>query len=60
MASRLKSENDAKVSPYFCVSAIMVESGVSEGPVMIKVAPQVGRRHGETVCVAAIDDYGSW
>jgi hypothetical protein len=27
---------------------------------MVKAAPQVGRRHGETVCCAGIDLYGNW
>jgi hypothetical protein len=28
--------------------------------VIVKAAPQVGRRHGETVCCAGIDLYGNW
>ncbi len=35
-------------------------SGETEAVVMIKAAPQVGARHGETVCCAAIDLYGNW
>lgn len=35
-------------------------SGESEAIVLIKAAPQVGARHGETVCCAAIDLYGNW
>ncbi|WP_141400364.1 hypothetical protein [Magnetospirillum sp. 15-1] len=35
-------------------------SGESEAIVLIKAAPQVGVRHGETVCCAAIDLYGNW
>ena len=27
---------------------------------LIKAAPQVGKRHGETVCCAGIDIYGNW
>ena len=32
----------------------------SEAVVLIKAAPQVGVKHGETVCCAAIDIYGNW
>jgi hypothetical protein len=35
-------------------------SGSTEAIVIIKAAPQVGQRHGETVCCAGIDLYGSW
>ena len=35
-------------------------SGKSEAVVIIKAAPQVGQRHGETVCCAGIDLYGNW
>src|SRR5436190_7164699 len=35
-------------------------SGSTEAIVMVKAAPQVGRRHGETVCCAGIDVYGQW
>lgn len=28
--------------------------------VMIKAAPEMGRRHGETVCLAGVDRYGRW
>lgn len=28
--------------------------------VLIKAAPEIGRKHGETVCVAGIDSYGKW
>jgi len=35
-------------------------SGSTEAVVMVKAAPQVGRRHGETVCCAGIDLYGNW
>src|SRR5882757_2158463 len=35
-------------------------SGSCEAIVMVKAAPQVGRRHGETVCCAGIDLYGNW
>ena len=32
----------------------------SEAIVIIKAAPQIGQRHGETVCCAGIDLYGNW
>src|SRR5690606_22153400 len=35
-------------------------SGETEAIVIIKAAPQVGQRHGETVCCAGIDLYGNW
>lgn len=35
-------------------------SGGTEAIVMVKAAPQVGRRHGETVCCAGLDLYGNW
>ncbi|MDO8875881.1 MAG: hypothetical protein Q8M24_18615 [Pseudolabrys sp.] len=35
-------------------------SGNAEAVVIVKAAPQVGRRHGETVCCAGIDIYGNW
>jgi hypothetical protein len=35
-------------------------SGSAEAIVIVKAAPQVGRRHGETVCCAGIDIYGNW
>ncbi|HVT23921.1 MAG TPA: hypothetical protein VHD95_04785 [Rhizomicrobium sp.] len=35
-------------------------SGETEAVVVIKAAPQIGQRHGETVCCAAIDLHGNW
>lgn len=35
-------------------------SGSAEAIVIIKAAPQIGQRHGETVCCAGIDLYGNW
>ena len=35
-------------------------SGSTEAIVLIKAAPQIGNRHGETVCCAGIDLYGQW
>jgi hypothetical protein len=32
----------------------------NEAVVLIKAAPQVGQRHGETVCCAGVDLYGKW
>jgi hypothetical protein len=34
--------------------------GTSEAIVLVKASPQVGRRHGETVCCAGINDNGEW
>lgn len=34
--------------------------GEVEVAVIIKAAPEIGRVHGETVCVAGIDRYGRW
>jgi hypothetical protein len=28
--------------------------------VLIKAAPEIGQKHGETVCVAGVDAYGNW
>lgn len=35
-------------------------SGQTEAIVLIKAAPVIGNRHGETVCCAGIDLYGNW
>lgn len=35
-------------------------SGSDEAIVIVKAAPQIGKKHGETVCCAAIDLYGNW
>ena len=35
-------------------------AGRTEAVVIIKASPQVGDRHGETVCCAGIDLYGRW
>lgn len=35
-------------------------SGETEAVVLIKAAPQVGEKNGETVCCAAIDLHGEW
>jgi hypothetical protein len=37
-----------------------LSSDSTEAIVIIKAAPQVGQRHGETVCCAGIDLYGQW
>ncbi|HVP83385.1 MAG TPA: hypothetical protein VMS78_01570 [Rhizomicrobium sp.] len=37
-----------------------LRSGETEAVVIIKAAPQIGQRHGETVCCAAIDLHGNW
>ena len=38
----------------------LLRSGETEAIVIIKAAPQAGRRHGETVCCAGIDLQGDW
>ncbi len=35
-------------------------SGETEAIILIKAAPQVGKRHGETVCCAGVDLKGNW
>lgn len=35
-------------------------SGESEATILVKALPQVGEKHGETVCVAAVDAYRNW
>ncbi|HYW15470.1 MAG TPA: hypothetical protein VE891_04860 [Allosphingosinicella sp.] len=35
-------------------------SGETEATILVKALPQVGERHGETVCVAAVDAYRNW
>ncbi len=35
-------------------------SGEAEAIVIVKAAPQVGQRHGETVCCAGLDPEGNW
>ena len=42
------------------MKASSATSGSSEAVVIIKAAPQVGQRHGETICCAGIDIYGTW
>lgn len=37
-----------------------LDSGHTEIVVLVKAAPQVGQRHGETVCCAGVDPYGAW
>lgn len=34
--------------------------GELEVVVLIKAAPEIGQKHGETVCVAGVDAYGKW
>lgn len=40
--------------------AVAQYEGEVEVVVLIKAAPEIGKRHGETVCVAGVDAYGSW
>ncbi|MFZ3034698.1 MAG: hypothetical protein WA138_11880 [Parvibaculum sp.] len=35
-------------------------SGEAEAIILIKAAPHIGEKHGETVCCAAIDIHGNW
>jgi hypothetical protein len=35
-------------------------SGVTEAVILVKAAPQISQKHGETVCCAGIDIYGNW
>lgn len=37
-----------------------VKSGTAKTVVLIKAAPVIGKKHGETVCCAGIDIYGHW
>lgn len=37
-----------------------LKSGEAEAVILIKASPQVGQKHGETVCCAALDIYGRW
>ncbi len=41
-------------------SKMPTRSGDTEAVVIVKAAPQVGQRHGETVCCAGIDLHGNW
>jgi hypothetical protein len=34
--------------------------GSSEAIILVKASPQVGKRHGETVCCAGVNDKGEW
>ena len=34
--------------------------GVSEATILVKASPHVGRKHGETVCCAGVNDNGEW
>ena len=36
------------------------KAGTSRAVVLVKAAPQASGSHGETVCVAALDEYGNW
>lgn len=41
-------------------SAVPTRSGETDAIVIIKAAPQVGQKHGETICCAGIDLQGNW
>lgn len=34
--------------------------GTSEAIILVKASPQVGKKHGETVCCAGVSDQGKW
>jgi hypothetical protein len=34
--------------------------GVSEATILVKASPHVGKKHGETVCCAGVNDNGEW
>jgi hypothetical protein len=36
------------------------KSGESEAVILVKASPNIGAKHGETVCIAAIDLQGNW
>jgi hypothetical protein len=38
----------------------VLHSGEAQAVVIVKASPQVGKRHGETVCCAAVDLHGNW
>lgn len=37
-----------------------LSSQLTEVVILVKAAPQVGQKHGETVCCAGVDAYGNW
>lgn len=41
-------------------SSEFAKSGTSRAVVLVKAAPQASGAHGETVCVAALGEYGNW
>lgn len=42
------------------LSVAASHEGEIEIVVLIKAAPEIGQKHGETVCVAGVDAYGRW
>lgn len=42
------------------VNKPLERSGTDEAVVIVKAAPQIGQKHGETICCAAIDLHGNW
>ena len=38
----------------------LATAGETEATIIVKALPQVGEKHGETVCVAAVDAYRNW
>lgn len=39
---------------------LSVRSGTTDAVILIKAAPVIGAKHGETVCCAGVDLYGNW
>jgi hypothetical protein len=46
--------------PIMVSSSEFAKSGTSRAVILVKAAPQASGSHGETVCVAALDEYGNW
>jgi hypothetical protein len=38
----------------------LLKSGTAEAIILVKAAPQIGEKHGQTVCCAGLDLYGNW
>ena len=51
----MKSVTTSKTS-----APLAAHEGDTDAVVLIKAAPQVGKKHGETVCCAAVDRHGRW
>jgi hypothetical protein len=42
------------------IEKFVAAEGTSEAIIFVKASPQVGKRHGETVCCAGVNDKGEW